>query len=180
MSSARELAMRWRVRLGYPLAVLCLWLAHPTWLSLVCGGAIGLAGLLVRGAAAGHLRKHEELATSGPYAFTRNPLYFGSALLAAGFLVAGRSWIAALLVAIYFAVFYGAVMRGEESELRARYGTAFEGYAARVPLFWPRLKGGRASAAGFSWASYRRNREYQAALGFAAVLVFLVLRLRFG
>lgn len=167
---------RWRVRAGYPLAVIYLWLAEPSPLSLALGAVFAVAGLAVRAAAAGHLRKHEVLATGGPYACTRNPLYFGSALIAAGMLVAGRSWLAALLVAGYFVLFYPAVMRCEEEEIRARYGAAFEAYAAEVPLFWPRLhppRRGSGASAGFSWEQYRKNREYQAASG--ALLGWLLL-----
>lgn len=164
---------RWRVRAGYPLALLCLWLAHPTMYSTMIGSAIALIGLLVRGYAAGHLRKNEALAETGPYAHTRNPLYLGSMLLAAGFAAASRSWIAAALVAAYFAIVYTRVIRREEGQLRARYGPSFEEYARRVPLFWPRLRASAGSAAPFSFAQYRRNREYQAAFGFAGMIVLL-------
>lgn len=170
---AGELWMRWRVRVGYPVALVYALLATPAPWSIAAGGAIAALGLLIRARAAGHLRKHEALSTTGPYAYTRNPLYFGSALLAAGFLLAGRSWIAALVVGAYFALFYTAVMRREEPELRAHYGTAFDDYAARVPLFWPRLTRAGAGPSDFSWEVYRRNREYQAALGALAGLLLL-------
>ena len=101
------------------------------------GGIVAAFGLLVRAAASGHLRKDEELATAGPYASTRNPLYLGSAFLAAGFIIAGNSWWAGLIVGVYFAVFYYAVIRNEEEDLRKRFGATFEAYAARVPLFFP-------------------------------------------
>src|ERR1700722_12634437 len=96
-------------------------------------------GVGVRAAAAGHLRRAKGIADTGPYARTRNPLYFGSALLAAGFLVASHSLFAAILLGAYFAVFYPTVMRREERELRWNYGEAFEEYARRVPLFLPKL-----------------------------------------
>ncbi len=179
MSAPGEFFVRWRVRLGYPLAIVCFWLARPTLLSLAIGAGIAAPGLLLRGAAAGHLNKLERLATSGPYAYTRNPLYLGSALLAAGFLMASRSWSVAALVAAYFVVFYAAVMRREEQELRSRFGAAFNDYAARVPLFWPRFAtGGAARGAKFSWAVYHRNREDRAALGFLAAMALLWLRMR--
>jgi hypothetical protein len=162
------------VRIGYPVGLACFLLARPSPVFLVCGGALAALGLLLRGAAAGHLRKHEALSTSGPYAWTRNPLYFGSMLLAAGFLIATASWIAALVAALYVAVFYPGVMRREEEELRAEYGAAFDEYAQRVPSFWPRppSRATRTSAA-FAWALYRRNREYQALLG--AIVAFAIL-----
>ena len=179
--------MRWRVRVGYPVAVIYWLLAAPTVRSILAGAVVAGLGLLVRGAAAGHLRKYEELCTSGPYARTRNPLYFGSALLAAAFMVLGRSWWAGAFVALYFALFYYAVMRNEESDLRARYGPTFEDYAAQVPLFFPRLHPVSAQRAGavaaakprksFSWSQYRRNREYQALVGTMAGLGIMWLRI---
>ena len=170
MSRAAEFAMRFRVRLGYPVALLYLAFVRPLENSILIGAVIAVLGLCVRAAAAGHLRKHEQLATAGPYAHTRNPLYFGSALIAAGFLVAGRfwvneGWIAAAVVAAYFGYVYRAVMKREEEELRAHYGPVFDEYAARVPFFLPRWARGAATKEEFSWAQYWRNREYQAALG---------------
>ena len=173
MTQPGEVWMRWRVRVGYPVAIVYAVLAKPAPWSILAGAAVAALGLLIRARAAGHLRKHEALSTTGPYAFTRNPLYFGSALLAAGFLLAGRSWIAALVVGAYFALFYTAVMRREERELRAHYGAAFDEYAARVPLFWPRLTSAGAAGSDFSWKLYSRNREYQAALGTLAGLLLL-------
>ena len=94
--------MRWRVSIGYPVAVIYWLLAAPTPLSIFTGAIIAAFGLIIRGAASGHLRKYEQLCTTGPYARTRNPLYLGSAVLAAGFMVAGRSWWGGALVAVYF------------------------------------------------------------------------------
>lgn len=183
MNGGGELFTRWRVRLGYPVALAAFFLAKPTPRSVAIGVLIGVAGLLVRAAAAGYLHKHESLATSGPYAYTRNPLYFGSALLTAGFLVGVNSWWAALIVCGYFALFYPAVMHREERELQARYGADFENYRRSVPLFFPYLSSSRLrgdSASRFSWVQYRRNREYQAALGllFAITILIALLYLR--
>ncbi len=180
MSGTGHTLARWRVRAGYPLALACLWLSQPTPQTLQLGFVVGLLGLLLRAAAAGHLRKHEMLATTGPYAYTRNPLYLGSAILAAGFAVAAASvWVAALLAG-HFAMFYPAVMRREEQELRQRYGEPFDAYAARVPRFWPRLRRTAAAEWRFSWQSYLRNREHETAAGFALALYLLWLRYQFG
>ena len=166
--------MRWRARLGFPLAAICLWLARPTLRSILTGAAIALAGLAIRAAAAGHLRKGETVAMSGPYARTRNPLYLGSALLAMGFVTASRSWAVAVLVAVYYLALYPFLMRREEAELRRRFGRLFNEYAKRVPLFWPRLRSaGGAGGARFSMAQYARNREYRVAMGMAALLAAL-------
>jgi len=172
---------RWRVRLGYPVALVSYALAQPTPRSIAWGAGIAALGLVIRAASAGTLRKGEGLTTAGPYAHTRNPLYLGSALLAGGFLVASASWIVTALVVAYFIVFYPAVMRREEQELHRAHGAAFDDYAARVPRFWPRLtpvkSAGGAAPARFSWAQHRRNREYEAALGYLAAIALLWLRM---
>lgn len=190
MSQPRKFWMRWRVRVGYPVAVLYWLLATPTPHSIAIGAALAAAGLIVRAAASGQLRKNEELARSGIYAHTRNPLYLGSAILAAGFIIAGHSLSAGLLVAVYFCVFYYAVMRNEEDELGEKFGAAFQEYAASVPLFLPNIvRAAKRSADGqtpqdFSWQQYRRNREYKALIGtvgaFAVVWLRMWLRARYG
>jgi protein-S-isoprenylcysteine O-methyltransferase Ste14 len=189
LSQPRQFWARWRVRAGYVVAAIYWLLATPTPLSILIGAVIAAFGLLIRGLASGHLRKDETLATTGPYGVTRNPLYFGSAFLAAGFVVAGQSWTAGLIVTTYFAVFYYAVMRSEERDVRERFGAAFDEYARRVPLFVPRFPREATIKApppgnGFSWVQYRRNREYQALLGtlagLAAVWMRMWLRALFG
>jgi protein-S-isoprenylcysteine O-methyltransferase Ste14 len=168
---------RWRVRLGYPLAVLMLLLARPTPQSILWGTLVGAIGLVVRALAAGHLHKQQVLTVSGPYAHTRNPLYLGSAILTAGAAIASHSWIAAVILLGYFAAFYAVVMRREEGELRLQHGVAFDEYAKVVPLFLPRLTaaklpGSRAGA--FSFAQYKKNREYRATIGFLLLLGVLL------
>jgi len=159
------------VRVGLPLAIVCAWLASPTPAAVAFGAGIAAVGLSIRAVAASHLHKNVALITSGPYAFTRNPLYLGTAAVAAGLLVAAHSWTVALLGAVYFIAFYPAAMRSEERKMRARYGSAFDAYAARVPLFWPRRPPPGSAQ------PYRRNGEYQSALGVAIVLALLTLKL---
>ncbi len=178
MMVARGFFVRWRVRLGYPLAIAVLWFSRPTPSSIFLGALVGIWGLWLRASAAGYLHKHETLTVTGPYARTRNPLYLGSALLAFGAALAARSWISASVLASYFAIFYSAVMRKEEVELRARHGSAFDEYARTVPLFIPRLTAAKISTGGagsFSFTQYKKNREYQAASGFVLFLLGLLL-----
>ena len=178
MSLPGTFFMRWRVRLGYPLAVIALWFSRPSPRSVLLGGLVGLLGLWLRGCAAGYLHKQEMLTVGGPYAYTRNPLYLGSAVMALGAAVATKSWISASLLLLYFAIFYSAVMRREETELRMRHGSVFEAYARAVPLFLPRLRPLKlpmASSAAFSFAQYKKNHEWQAALGFLLLLIALLL-----
>jgi protein-S-isoprenylcysteine O-methyltransferase Ste14 len=184
MKQSRKFWMRWRVRLGYPVAIVYLLVARPIPGSILCGGIVAVFGLLIRAAAAGHLRKDEQLATTGPYSVTRNPLYLGSAILAAGFIVAGYSVWAGLIVGLYFTVFYTAVIRNEEADLHKLFGSAFEEYTARVPVFFPRFRArvdevsmAKTPENSFSWPQYRRNREYQALLGVLAGLAVAWLRM---
>lgn len=178
MNSAAAFLARWRVRLGYPLAILVLWFARPTPKSIQWAVPLGLVGLLVRAWAAGYLHKQEVLTVTGPYAYTRNPLYLGSSILAAAAAVASHSWISAAIVCGYFALVYYFVMRREEGELRSRYGPTFDEFVHTVPLFFPRLTRAQlsfSSAGSFSVAQYRKNHEYQAALGFVFLLALLFL-----
>src|SRR5712691_11773232 len=126
MSNAATLFVRWRVRLGYILAVFVLWFARPTPECVAIGAAIGLIGLWLRAYAAGYLHKQEKLTVTGPYAYTRNPLYLGSAILALGAAIATRSWISAALLVAYFALFYSIVMQREANQLLIRHGASFE------------------------------------------------------
>ena len=174
--NALDFFARWRVRLGYILAVVVLWLARPTPRSILTGAGIGLIGIWIRAYAAGHLHKQEVLTVTGPYSRTRNPLYFGSSILTIGAAVATNSWTAAGLLIVYFALVYTFVMRREEMELRQKHGSAFDTYASAVPLFFPKLSarnGSFGEPAAFSWAQYKKNHEHQAAVGFALLLIGL-------
>ena len=176
--TAADFFTRWRVRLGYILAVVLLLLARPTLQTILLGGLIGLLGLAIRAYAAGFLHKQEILTTTGAYAYTRNPLYFGSSFLALGAAIAMRSWIGGALLLAYFALVYSVVMRREERELRLQHPSTFDNYAASVPLFFPRLVGSasaNSTAGSFSWAQYKKNHEYEAVLGFLILLVALAV-----
>jgi len=176
-NDAAEWIARWRVRLGYVLAIAVLFFARPNPKSITMGAAIGIVGLWLRAYAAGYLKKQEVLTTTGPYAYTRNPLYLGSAVLAAGAAWATQSVASAAILLIYFGVVYYVVMRREEGELHGHFGEAFERYARAVPLFFPRATPAHLDDNGgaFSLAQYSKNHEYEAALGF-----FLVLLVLFG
>ena len=176
--SAAEFFARYRVRLGYPLAIAVLWFAKPIPLSILCGGLVGLVGLWIRGYAAGYLHKQTILTVTGPYAYTRNPLYFGSAILTLGAALAIHSRISAIILCVYFTLVYWIVMRREERELRPQHGAAFDDYARSVPLFFPRLTAAKitgASSGAFSFAQYKKNHEWQAAVGFLFLLAALIL-----
>ncbi len=170
---------RLRVPLGFICGALFILFAEPQRLSLAMGGILAVCGLSLRAWAAGHIRKNLQLAASGPYAYTRNPLYLGSFLLGLGFTLAcGRWWLAALF-ALFFLGIYLPVMRVEATTLAELFGDEFERYARRVPLFFPRLsphrgEGGRATK--FDPSLYLRYREYRAALGALAGWLILLVK----
>lgn len=176
----RLLIQRLRVPLGFLFGAGFLWLAprYTTRNTLLIGGTIAVIGVLIRAWATGHIVKNEVLATTGPYAHTRNPLYFGSFLLALGFAIAAH-WIAVLLVVAFWIAVYGPTITRERDFLRRRYGDAFAEYEAHVPAFLPRLSAwtgpaGADHSGGFSLPLYLRHKEWQAGLGFLVVLCWLL------
>jgi protein-S-isoprenylcysteine O-methyltransferase Ste14 len=159
-----------RVPLGFVVAGAVFYLASPTRLSIAIGLPIAIAGAAVRALAAGVIKKDSRLATSGPYAWTRNPLYLGSSLLALAFAVMSWNAIAAALLLVPSCVIYPNVIRKEESHLERLFGNEFRNYRQRVPCFLPRF---RPSKLSFSLAQYISNAEYNTALGLiAAFAVF--------
>jgi protein-S-isoprenylcysteine O-methyltransferase Ste14 len=170
-----------RVPLGFVLAALYLAFARPTAMTLAVGVPIAFVGLLVRAWAAGHIRKNNRLATTGPYAHTRNPLYFGSFLIASGFAIAAH-WSLLLLVIAFFVAVYGPTMERERANVSGRFPEAYAEWEQNVPAFVPRPIPWRsrepADHDGFSFALYKRHGEWRAALGFAAALAWLIARMR--
>ena len=176
MASWSAIARRIRVPLGFAFAVVYLWLARPSLASIVAGTAIVIPGLLIRGLASGHVQKNEQLTTTGPYAYTRNPLYLGSFILATGCAVAARSWWIVLGMIALFAAIYLPVIGAEEAYLRERF-PQFAEYAREVPRLLPRLSASGRNSGAFSWDLYRKHREYNATAGAAAILAALVAKL---
>lgn len=176
MADWGQVARRIRVPLGFVFAVVYVWLAKPTVKFLIMGFAVAVPGIVLRALASGHVRKNEALTTSGPYAYTRNPLYLGSLIIAAGFAIGARSWWIGGLMVLFFVAVYIPVIRGEEKYLRARF-PEFEKYANEVPRLWPRLSPGNRQPATFSWQLYKQHREYNAALGALAVAAVLLIKM---
>jgi protein-S-isoprenylcysteine O-methyltransferase Ste14 len=166
--TARPAAARLRVPLGFLCGILAIVLARPTRESLIAGGVVAVIGEAIRIWAAGHLEKSREVTTSGPYRFTRHPLYVGSALMGVGFIIAANSIVVAALAGLYFAITYTAAVRSEEAFLTERFGAAYPDYKAG------RLGG---VARRFSVERAVRNREYRAAAGLMAVLGILAVKL---
>lgn len=175
MSEWSKLARRVRVPMGFALALAYLWLARPTPAAFFEGSILVFSGLVIRMLASGYVRKNEELATTGPYAYTRNPLYLGSLILAVGFALISQSvWIVAGVGLMFFAI-YLPVIKGEEKFLRERF-TEFENYSKAVPKLFPRLSAYEKGASKFSWELYKKHREYQALAGSAALLAAMAVK----
>jgi len=155
------------VPLGFASAGLVLWLAQPTVRSLQIGLPLAMTGQALRLWAAGHLEKSREVTSSGPYRFTRHPLYLGSSLMGIGLAVGARHWLVAALIVTYLAVTLWTAIRTEEAFLRATFGDAYDRYAQGA------LPG---VARRFSWERALRNKEYRAPLGLAALSLFLIWR----
>ena len=170
-------AARWRVPLGFVLGAAYLVFCQPTLKLLLAGAVVGFAGLVLRAWSAGCLEKNQRLATSGPYAHTRNPLYLGSSVLGVGFAVAGGSWILGAAFLLFFVAVYWPVILREENFLRKEFGDAYNQYADAVPLFIPKMSRRSPGQDKFRWDLYRKNREYEAALGFLAGILFLALKI---
>jgi protein-S-isoprenylcysteine O-methyltransferase Ste14 len=182
MKAWSKTARRIRVPLGFVFAILYFYLAQPTWSSIALGFVAIIPGLLIRALASGHVRKNEALATSGPYAHTRNPLYLGSLLIGIGFAIAARSiWVGVVLLVMFFAI-YIPVIRDEELFLREKF-PEFDDYARTVPRMLPRLTslttGKSESPADFSLDLYLKHREYNALLGAAAMAAALSVKMHF-
>jgi protein-S-isoprenylcysteine O-methyltransferase Ste14 len=169
-----DFVQRLRVASGFLLLLAFAWFSRPTPISMGLGLPVAVAGLAIRAWAAGHLAKDRDLATGGPYAYIRNPLYAGTLITALGIVIASSSAVLALIFATVFVLVYLPVIELEEQHLRDIF-PEYAAYAAKIHRLLPATKW-RGAPASFSGALYRRNQEYKAALGFLVALIWLVWR----
>jgi protein-S-isoprenylcysteine O-methyltransferase Ste14 len=179
VSKNKRLLQRLRVPLGFLFAAVFLIFAAPQPVFLLVGAAVSAIGLLIRAWSSGHIRKNQNLAVSGPYAYTRNPLYLGSFLLGVGFCVASGVWWLALIFMALFLGIYLPVMRVEAEDLEQIFGEDFRQYQANVPLFFPRPTVWKKSPEKFDFQLYLKYREYRAALGLILALAVLAAKAYF-
>lgn len=175
----KQFAQRTRVPLGFVLAPLFLIFAAPTVASILTGAMISVLGLGFRAWASGHLRKMAELTTSGPYAHTRNPLYFGTFLMVLGGAIAGGQWWVALIIAASYLFIYVPVMLAEIDTMRNLFPSEYDQWAMAVPLFFPRVTPAASSngARRFDIQLYLKHREYQATLGLLGIFAVLAIKM---
>jgi protein-S-isoprenylcysteine O-methyltransferase Ste14 len=178
----QKIARRIRVPLGFVFAGVFLWLAQPTWKTMLLSLLLVAPGVWLRAYAAGYVRKNAELTRTGPYAYTRNPLYLGSMMIAFGFAAAAASWIILIALAVLFAAIYLPTIHSEELYLREHFA-GFNEYAEKVPRLLPRLTAAsfpaneNASGGRFSWQQWLHHREYNALMGAGAIYLALAVRL---
>jgi protein-S-isoprenylcysteine O-methyltransferase Ste14 len=184
-NSYSEFAARVRVPAGILLGLIYIVFSQPTLSRLIAGSVIALAGLSLRAWAAGSLAKNQRLATGGPYAYMRNPLYLGSLLAGTGYCFAGGRWWFFLLLGAFFGALYWPVIQREENHLRELFPDDYPEYVRAVPAFLPRFGASRRRSRnpehrttnGFSWKLYWKNREYEAFAAFLIIVVILSVKL---
>ena len=167
---------RWRVPLGFLCAALFLFFARPSGWTILAGALVAVPGLGLRAWASGHLRKNEALATTGPYAYTRNPLYLGSFLIGLGFTIAAGQPVLVFVFIVMILGIYLPVMRVEAQTLAELFGKKYTRYASEVPLLLPRFSPYRDYDNEFDRSLYLRYREYRAAVG--AVVAWALLAVK--
>ena len=174
MSRVAQTIQKFRVPLGFVAAGGVVYFAQPTGTSILLGLPFAVIGAAFRALAAGVLKKDAVIATSGVYAMTRNPLYFGSSLLACGFAIMSWNAIAAILLVVPFALIYPVVIVREEAHLQRLFPDEFRVYCSKVPRFFPRLVPGVHNS--FSVDQYLYNREYNTVFGFLGVMAVFTLK----
>jgi protein-S-isoprenylcysteine O-methyltransferase Ste14 len=176
----RQLAQRIRVPAGLVLAPLLIIAAKPSLRVLAIGAVVAVIGLMVRAWASGYLKKNMELTMTGPYAYTRNPLYLGTFIMGGGIALASGAWWFVALYAVLYLLIYVPVMFAEAETLSQLFPAEYDDYSRRVPLFVPRVTAYRSPTSNqakgerrFAWPQYLKHREYRAAFG--VVIVFAIL-----
>ena len=169
---------RLRLPFTYIMAMLAIVYA-PSKLFLPALALIVL-GMLIRIWAAGHVVKRDKLSEGGPYAYMRNPLYFGSFLGALGAFLLIQNWWLLLVFVVGFAFFYGNTIRSEENYLIERYKDQFEEYKRTVPVFIPRIKPATSvKDSEFAWQGVVRNGEHKALCWSLIAVLGIVVRAYF-
>ncbi|HUK55484.1 MAG TPA: isoprenylcysteine carboxylmethyltransferase family protein [Nitrospiria bacterium] len=172
-----EIVRRHRIVLSGAVGAVLIYLSRPTVVSLLAGLPFVLVGEAIRTWSSGYIRKNKDLATEGPYAHTRNPLYLGSFGIGMGFVVMGNSvWVLFVFLSAFALVYWG-VIRSEEGYLARAFGARFEQYVRTVPRFLPRWTRSPYGVGGFDWALVWKHREYQAWAGIAGGVAVLLLKM---
>lgn len=179
MKFDKRTVQRIRVPLGFIFAIVFMIFAKPTAVTLAVGSVVAFVGVLIRAWASGHIRKAKVLAVSGPYGYTRNPLYVGSFIMGVGFTAASGVWWLAIVFSALFIGIYLPVMRVEAQDMHRIFGDDFVEYEQNVPLLIPRFTAWKKASAKFDFQLYLQYREYRAAIGVAIAIGVLAAKAYF-
>jgi len=172
--SVKNIIQRWRIRAGYSGIIIVIILARPNWISIIAGFSLCSIGLLIRTWAAGHLIKEKKLTVSGPYQYTRNPLYLGNIILGLSIVLVSYSWWVLIVFAVYALLFYPSAVKGEKRRMKELFPEKYEEYSQKVPLFFPSIKRNYPVEDNkFSFLIYKKNKEYRALFG--ALLFWMIM-----
>ncbi|MFO7981338.1 MAG: isoprenylcysteine carboxylmethyltransferase family protein [Candidatus Aminicenantes bacterium] len=173
----KKIIYKWRVRVGSLAALAALILARPTFKSIILGFMICLLGLFVRTWACGHIQKEEKLSVSGPYRYTRNPLYLGNLIIGIGVTAGSCSWLVLGIFCLYFLVFYPVIINIEKHKMEKLFPKQYESFK-QVPLFIPSLKAKLPpDKKKFKWSLFSENKEYRAFIGVTLFWVAMIIKI---
>lgn len=176
-ASIIDAVYRWRVRYSLLGLISSILLARPNFQSLLAGLGFSILGLLLRAWACGHLRKNVKLTTTGPYRYTRNPLYLANLIIGISVVAAARSWWVFALFCLYFLLFYPVIIKREKDKMEEFFPEQYQAYSKKVPLFFPSLRPNPSiSEKTFDWALFKKNRELRA--GIAALFFWTAIILK--
>jgi len=174
MQNISEIFIRYRSLVGGIGLIAALWLASPTARSIFFGFFLIILGMVFRGWSSGYINKDRELATEGPFALTRNPLYFGNLLLAVGIAIACHNLYSTIICIGFYVVFFPFLIVIERKRMKARFGRQYEQWAKHANLFFPRI--GRIGKGNFNISFYMKNREYRVLFFSLFVIAMLIIK----
>ena len=164
-----------RVAMGFIIGILLLLLASPTKISLLLGLPFAVLGEVIRTWSSGVISKNHELATEGPYALSRNPLYVGSFTMALGVSIMTGSLLLIVVVPVMFYLVYDALVRTEEKVLMELYPDTFMDYCSKVPRTLS-LKNWPVEPTNYDVRRMvMKHKEWQAWLGLYAIIIYLFI-----
>lgn len=170
---------RWRVRCGLLAIILALILANPRLYSLVAGIILCTGGLLIRVWACGHLQKEDKLTTSGPYRYSRNPLYLGNLIIGLSVVIGAYSWWVLVIFIFYFGLFYPIVIDKEKKKMEKKFPQEYKNYQKKVPVFFPASKPHlKEEREKFSWIIFKKNKEFRALGG--ALIFWIIMWIKYS
>lgn len=174
MSNVVEYIIKYRSFVGIVCLTILLYLAEPSPKSVAVGFFFVIAGMFFRAWSSGYINKDNELATDGPYALTRNPLYFGNFVLGLGIAIAGNNIYSYLIFFIFYLMFFPFLMIIEHKRLKKKFGKKYEEWSKKSNSFFPKIK--RLKNLGFNISYYMKNREYRVLYFSLFVIAILVLK----